>query len=151
MATTVHMQHHCRNHLRSPTRSQTDSIQLQMPVYKMEYSSRDELRSYSPVVGSFSTKTLDQSLNHHPAEVDFAGAGEDTDNQLSMTWISRPAPESFLVGTVTYTNASQRVSKCRDSNQSFKRAANVNSVCSTNKEPSSTFLAMAPLIHHSSQ
>lgn len=143
MATTVHMHHHYHHHHHSPTHSQTDSVQLQMPAYKMEYSSRDELRPYPPVVGNFSTQTLHQSLNHSPVEADFAGVEEDSDNQLSMTWISQPAPESFLIGTVTYTNASQGVSKHRDSSLSFKGTAYVNSVRSTNRVPSSTLLAKA--------
>ena len=145
MATTVHLHQHYHHRHRSPTHSQT---QLQMPAYKVEYSSRDELKPCPPAVGSFSTQTL----NHSPTEVDFAGAEEDSDNQLSMTWISQPASESFLIGTVTYTNASQAgVSKHRDSSLSFKGAAYVNSVRSTNRGPSSTLLAMASQRHLSSQ
>lgn len=142
MTTTLHLHHHYHHPHHSQTYSQP--FQLQMPTRKVEYSSRDEPRPYPlSVVGSFSTQKLDQSPNHSPAEDNFAGAEEDSDNQLSMTWISQPAPESFLIGTVTYSNVSQRVLKHRNSSMSFKGAANVNSARSTNRGASSTLLTIA--------
>ena len=123
----------------------------QFTVQHMEYSDRTEPR-HNPVsiVGGFSSQQqAEQSSIRQSQEHDYAGAEEDNDAQLSMTWIAQPVPESFLVSSVTYTAPSSKsrqkmVSKThKNSNTGFKGAVNVNSLRSTSRGPGAALLNMS--------
>ena len=123
-----------------------------------EDRSKTEAKQYPvPIVTGFSSLQIEPPQNQD-SEIEFVGAEEDSDAQLSMTWISRPVPESYLTSSVLYTapsNTHPSIPKQRTmsalsknssvSNVGFRGAMNVNNLRSLNRGPGSgaTLLAMA--------
>ena len=138
-----------------PSHMYTGSNQFSLPDLEQPYSqqvdhiSKSDSRQYPvSVVGGFSSQSAESSLNQC-TESKFVGAEEDGDAQLSMTWISQPVPESFLVSSVTYMNPSSKARQraisvpIRNANLGFKGAVNVNSLRSSNRSgPGTSLLSM---------
>lgn len=130
------------------------SNHLMLPGQRLEFN---QPKQYPvSVVGGFSSQQAEEPQTQS-AEVSSIGAEEDSDDQLSMTWVAQPGVESFLVSSVTYTDPSphtcsftprQRTASMPNKNSSTagvgcKGAMSINSLQFTNRAQGSTVLAMA--------
>lgn len=135
-----------------PSGQESSSDQLVLPGRQipLEYGHHSEPKPCPvSIVGSFSSLQAEKG-RFQSSEDDFVTGGEeDNDAQLSMTWVTQPVPESFLVSSVTYTTpTSKGIAKRRatsipskTSSLGFKGGSkNINTLRTTNKGGKGSFM-----------